>query len=154
MRPRPGALRTWGPRHWVVASVVTAVAALAIGVPTGVVETRFYTRMTPVLWWNYPVWAASAILAGLTAATYVRPAAGTRPRDRSGRTLGATLVSTFAVGCPVCNKLVVGLLGTSGALSVWAPLQPLLGVLSVAVLAAGLLLRLRGAASCPAPEAT
>jgi hypothetical protein len=144
-------MRTWPPRRWLVAGAVAAAAGLVIGVPTGVVETSFYTRMTPVRWWDYPVWGISAVLVGLTAATYVRAGAPSRARDTSARTVGATLLSTFAVGCPVCNKLVVGVLGVSGALTYWAPIQPLLGVLSVALLAAGLLLRLGGAVSCAAP---
>jgi hypothetical protein len=28
--------------------------------------------MTPVVWWDYPIWAISAVLFGLVAATYVR----------------------------------------------------------------------------------
>jgi len=143
-------MQTWPLRRWLVAVAVAVLAALAIGVPTGVVQTPFYTRMTPVTWWDYPVWAVSAVLVGLMAATYVRAGEPRRALpDRSGRTLGATLLSTFAVGCPICNKLVVGLIGVSGALSYWAPLQPVLGVLSIALLAAGLLVRLRGAAACP-----
>jgi hypothetical protein len=58
------------------------------------------------------------------------------------------VLSVFAVGCPVCDKLVVAVIGISGALNYWAPLQPVLGVASVAVLAAGLLIRLRGAVAC------
>ena len=123
-----------------------------MGVPTGVVPTDFYTRMTPVRWWDYPIWATSALLIGLIAATYVRvgdvPATGP---DRSRRALGASLLATFAIGCPICNKLVVAAIGVSGALSYWAPLQPLLGVLGVVLLLTGLTTRLRGQACCTVP---
>lgn len=148
--------RSWPARRWVVALLGGITASLAMGVPTGIIHTSFYTRMTPVLWWNYPVWALSAVLVGLTAGTYVcvRERAEEQVPDRSRRTLGATLLSTFAVGCPVCNKLVVGLIGVSGALSYWAPLQPALGVLSVGLLATGLVVRLRGAATCRVPAAS
>ncbi len=147
-------MRSWPALRWVVAALAGGMAGLAIGVPTGVVRTSLYTRMTPVTWWDYPVWALSAVLVGLTAATYVRVGAAphTGP-DPSRRTMGATLLATFAIGCPICNKLVVALIGVSGALSYWAPLQPILGVLSVGVLAAGLAVRLRGAAVCPSPLA-
>jgi hypothetical protein len=51
---------------------------------------------------------------------------------------GGGLLSAFVIGCPVCNKLVVMALGFSGALTYFAPLQPLLGaaalVLTLAVL--------------------
>lgn len=147
-------IASWPARRWLVAILVAGAAALAMGVPTGIVETSFYTRMTPVTWWNYPVWAISAVLAGLIAATYVRvDGVSTAAPDRSRRTVGATLLSTFAVGCPICNKLVVALIGVSGALSYWAPLQPVLGLLSIGILAAGLAVRLRGAVDCRVPIA-
>ena len=147
------AVAAWPLQRWVVAALASAVAALLIGVPTGVVPTGFYTRMTPVLWWNYPVWGFSAVLVGLTAATYVRAAdAGARGASRQAqRTAGGTLVSAFAVGCPICNKLVVGVLGVSGALSYWAPIQPVLGVLTLVLLGVGLSIRLRGELACAAP---
>lgn len=145
-------MASWPARRWLVAVLAGGLAALAMGVPTGIVETSFYTRMIPVTWWNYPVWAISAVLVGLMAATYVRRGGvPTAAPDRSGRTLAATLLSTFAVGCPICNKLVVALIGAGGALSYWAPLQPILGVLSVGILAAGLAVRLSGDVACPAP---
>lgn len=148
-------LASWPLRRWVVAVAVAAFAALAMGIPTGVVPTSFYTRMTPVLWWDYPVWALSAVLAGMVAATYVRTGGASSsfapPRDRSTRTIGATLLSTFAIGCPICNKLIVAAIGVSGALNYWAPLQPVLGMLSVGLLAATLAVRLRGGVACPVP---
>lgn len=149
LRQGLASLKTWAARRWVVAILAALAAALMTGVPTGIVETGFFTRMTPVIWWNYPVWAASAILVGLTVATYARagePQVATL--DRSRRTIGATLLTTFAVGCPICNKLVVGLIGITGALNYWAPLQPVLGVLSIVLLAIGLSVRLRGAVAC------
>lgn len=147
-------MRSWPTRRWVAAVLAGGIAGLVMGVPTGIVRTSFYTRMTPVTWWDYPVWALSAVLVGLTVATYVRVgAASPTGPDPSRRTMGATLLATFAIGCPICNKLVVALIGVSGALSYWAPLQPVLGVLSIGVLAAGLTVRLRGAAACPSPVA-
>lgn len=147
-------MRDWPLRRWLIAGAVAVVAALIMGVPTGVVATSFYTRMTPVTWWDYPVWAVSAVLVGLTAATYVRArdAMPTAGPNRTTRTAAATLLSTFAVGCPICNKLVVALLGVSGALTYWEPIQPVVGLLSIALLATGLAVRLRAAATCPAPR--
>lgn len=147
-------MHTWPARRWFVAVAAAAAAALVIGVPTGIIDTSFYTRMTPVRWWDYPVWAISAILVGLTVATYVRVDAAPPLHSRAGRTVGGTVLATFAVGCPVCNKLVVGVLGASGALAYWAPIQPLIGILSVALLATGLLLRLRSDVSCALPASS
>ena len=55
---------------------------------------------------------------------------------------GAAL-AYFAVACPVCNKIVVAALGVSGALNVFAPLQPIMAVVSVALLGVTLAWRLR-----------
>lgn len=149
---------SWPARRWAVAAAVAVLAALVIGVPTGVVPTPFYTRMTPVLWWNYPVWLASSLLEGLLVATYVRigepssAEAETKERPATARALGAGLLSAFAVGCPICNKLVVLAIGVTGALSYWAPLQPLLAMASVGLLLFALIRRLRTAASCPLPS--
>lgn len=107
--------------------------------------------MTPPTWWSYPVWVVSAVLTGLIVATF----AGGPEADTSGpqRVVGGGLLSVLAVGCPVCNKVVVAAIGVSGALDYWAPLQPLIGVASIAVLLAGLLQRLSGSA-CPVPART
>jgi hypothetical protein len=59
------------------------------------------------------------------------------------------------VGCPICNKIVVALLGVSGALGVWAPVQPILAVLSLALLATAVfVLWRRGcqAGTCAIPQ--
>ena len=70
-------------------------------------------------------------------------------KDPAGRLgVAAGLVTFFAVGCPVCNKLVLLALGASGAVTWFAPLQPILAVASVVVMAIALRLRLRGERSC------
>ncbi len=62
----------WPSRRWIAAAAGMGLTALVIGVPTGIIRTPFYIRMTPVLWWNYPVWALTAVLTGLIGATYLR----------------------------------------------------------------------------------
>ena len=90
---------------------------------------------------------------GMLAATYVigapRRLTSTTStpavRDGSGSsafTLGG-LATFFAIGCPVCNKIVLLALGTSGALNLFAPIQPLIGAASLGLLAATLVWRLR-----------
>lgn len=124
-------------------------SALVVGIPTGVVPTPLYTRMTPVQWWNYPVLVATVALTGLAIATYVRPAADNN--TRMGGMTGGGLLSAFAIGCPICNKLVVAALGVSGALNIWAPIQPFLGLSGLALIGFALIHRLRGEVSCSVP---
>ena len=145
MRQALTALRMWPMRRWVAAAVSGGLVAVLVGVPTGVISTTWYTRMTPVLWWNYPIWALTVVLSGLALATYVRSGDGGSP---VAGVAGGGLLSALAVGCPVCNKIVVLALGSSGALSIWAPIQPVLGVAALAAISYALVRRLRGEVSC------
>ena len=137
----------------VFAPIRAAAAALGtlllIGIPTVIIPNPVFGRELPVRWWEYPVLAATVLL---TAAWFgIRSAreAGTPSRvdgDRAERPALVTVgVATawFAVACPVCNKIVLLLLGTTGALGVWAPLQPWLAALSLVLLAGAVVYRWR-----------
>lgn len=141
-------LLSWPPRRWLVVAVTAVVFVLGTGMPTDVVPNPLFSRVTPVQWWSYPILAATGILAGLVIATYV-----SRPSGALGvsTTAGGGLMSALAIGCPVCNKLVVALVGFSGALSVWAPLQPIIGLVSLALLGWALRTRLTGERECAVP---
>ena len=141
-------IRTWPARRWVAAALAAMTTALIIGVPTVLIPTPVFARSVPVQWWSYPVLAATAVLSGLIFATYIRTSA--EPTRRQMRiSFGGGMLSMFAVGCPACNKIAVILLGMSGALNLWAPLQPVLGVASVGLLAWALWRRLAGERACP-----
>ena len=139
-------------RRVVVAVIAGVVTAAVIGIPTGMIETPWYTRMTPVLWWNYPVWALSSILTGALVATYVRDLSVPLPATQGGKTFAGSMLSLFAVGCPICNKLVVMAIGVSGALTWFAPVQPVLAVGSLGLLTYALWARRRPAVACPIPD--
>ncbi|MET9352617.1 hypothetical protein ABZY14_06275 [Streptomyces sp. NPDC006617] len=146
------ALRDWRSRQWIVAGAAAPATAVLVGAPTDVVPNPLFGRSVPVQWWNYPALAVTAVLAGIVLTTYVRrPSSSPKPHAADGGRLGAIggVLSFFAVGCPVCNKLVLVLLGASGALSYWAPLQPLLAVLSAGLLAEAALRRLSAETECP-----
>jgi len=148
---RPGsvaALRsTLDARYWVVAALGTLGALLVLGVPTDVIPNPFFSRMTPTEGFNVIVLLGSAPLVGLLLATYVRPPRHTTGHDRgepgAGRATFGGVAAYLAIGCPICNKVVVAALGASGALSIFAPIQPLIGAASLALLGGTLAWRLR-----------
>lgn len=143
-------LRGWGLRRWSAAVVGALVVALAIALPTEMIPNPIFHRMTPVLWWNYPVLVGTAALAGVLLATYVRD--GRASVDRASRRGGlGGVLAFFAVGCPVCNKLVVLALGTTGAMNRFAPMQPLLAIGALALLAGAVRGRLRSERACAVP---
>lgn len=125
---------------WARALTGAALSAAVVGLPTDVIDNPWFTRMTSVRWWEPPVLVLTAFLTAAWAG--IRPG-GQRDRAGSARVYGGSLLSALAVGCPVCNKIVMALLGVSGALGVWAPLQPLLALASLAVLATAVVVRWR-----------
>ena len=139
-------------RFWLVALGATAAALLVLGVPTAVIPNPWFIRMTPTEVANLAVWVASAPLIGVVAATYLAPVRELHPATESApaRASLASLGAFLAIGCPICNKVVVALLGVSGALTVFGPLQPVIGAASVALLAGSAAWRLRDRAlGCP-----
>ncbi|MFP5342561.1 MAG: hypothetical protein ACLGIJ_06525 [Candidatus Limnocylindria bacterium] len=136
-------------RFWSAAVLGTVASAIVLGIPSAVIPNPFFVRMTPTEPVNLVVWLVSAPLAGLLIATYVARAGIVRdPHDDAGAgkvTVGG-IGAFLAIGCPICNKIIVAVLGVSGALNVFAPLQPLIGALSIALLAGTLAWRLRARA--------
>ncbi len=135
------------------ASVIGAIAVgLVLGIPTDIVPNPWFTRMTPVYTDQYVWWVATSLLTGALLATYLIPRGG-RIRSPVGG-VGGGLLGYLAIGCPVCNKLVVGLIGFSGALNYFAPIQPFLGAGSVILAGFALMLRLSSIdVSCRVPDA-
>ena len=150
------ALRSWTARQYLAATGFSVGFALLIGIPTVLIPHPVFGREIPVVAWNYPVWIATSILAGMLAATYVRRtrAAGDVPEvvdpsdapSRFGMVGG--VLAWFAVGCPVCNKIALLALGYSGALTWFAPVQPYLAATALLTTAGALPMRLRGQVLC------
>jgi hypothetical protein len=131
------------PRHLAAAAAGTAFVALAVGIPTDLVPNPWFTRMIPPGASNYFFWISTSVLSGALLATYALPRAA-KADKAGGAGIGGGVLGLLAAGCPVCNKLVVLLLGVSGALSYFEPIQPLLGAAALIVATTALMVRLRG----------
>ena len=159
---------------WAVAWGV--VSLVAFGLVAAIIPNPVFGRQIPPEPFAIAVWIASAPLMGILAATYMVPAAPRdEPWSLGGATAGSAAVGStstgpgatvtpaearsttlgtiagfgafLAIGCPVCNKIALVLLGTSGALTLFAPIQPVIGAVSLALLAGTLAWRLRSRAS-------
>lgn len=143
------ALRSWTRKQWLFAVLGGLTTFLAIGLPTDLIGNPVFGRAIEPTPWAMPVLVVTSVLAGLLLGTYV----DARPFDRAAKSgsVGG-LLAYFAVGCPVCNKLVLLALGTTGAVNYFEPVQPYLAALGVVALAYALHKRLTTAGSCPVPE--
>ena len=147
-------------RQAMTAVVVAGAVGTVIGWVTVLIPNDIFGREIAPLAWTYPVLVATAVLSGMLAASYVRPAVPTADINRSitsrpGR-LGSVgvIAAWFAIGCPVCNKFALLALGYNGAMSWFAPMQPVLAIVGVASLWVGLALRLATRDRCPLPSQT
>jgi hypothetical protein len=146
------AFTSWTARRWLAAAGVALLTFVALGLSTALIPNPVFGRSIPPTDWSMEVLIITSILTGLLTATYVSTGAASQGLDRKG-TVGA-LLAYFAIGCPVCNKLVLIALGTTGAVQFFAPVQPYLAIAGVVVLAWALWVRLRGEMTCAyAPKA-
>ena len=148
------AMSQWSSRRWYAAVLSGLGIGFLIALPTAVIPNPIFGRAIETTWWSYPTVIFSAILGGLLIATYVRESViddeievkGTDTSLQIG-TLGG-FITFFAVGCPVCNKLVLLAIGSSGAISWFAPIQPFLAVISLIFMLWALNVRLINQNSC------
>ncbi|MDV2978573.1 UNVERIFIED_CONTAM: hypothetical protein Q9R71_15485 [Actinomycetes bacterium ARC8] len=151
------ALHRWQAARW-TAAVGSAVAiALLMGLATVLIPNPIFTREIPTVWWNYPVWIITSLFSGMLLATYIRVPEDVHSQDgievqaarRTGRFgMSGALLGWFAVGCPVCNKLVLLALGYSGAVTWFAPVQPFMAGVALILTGAALVSRLHSATTC------
>ncbi len=146
-------LLKWPRRRWLTAILAGLATFAAMGLSTAVIPNPFFGRAIPPTSWSLEVLIATSILAGLLMATYVRitgtsriPVGGNDRPARGGMVGGA--LSFFAIGCPVCNKLVLVALGATGAVKFFAPVQPYLATAGMLLLGWALIVRLRGEMAC------
>jgi hypothetical protein len=124
------------------------LTGLFISLPTAIIKTPIFGREIEVTPWSVPVVIATSILSGMLFATYIKMEQSI-DEDRSLKVGGAgALFSFLAVGCPVCNKLVLVALGYSGAIQYFAPVQPYLAAAGILLLAYALRKRLIGESLC------
>lgn len=144
-------LKTWQLRRWIFAAGMSAVTIVLVAIVTVLIPNPFFVREIPPTSWAWPVLIVTGVLTGLLAATFVARK-DAHQKDRSGAlgTAGA-IFSFFAVGCPVCNKLVLLAIGYSGALQFFEPLQPYLAGGSIILLMVAFYFRVQKERSCPLP---
>jgi len=150
---RDRSLLTWS-------ALWTLVTLASFGLVTAIIPNPVFGRQIPPEPFAIAVWFVSAPLMGLLGATYSAPAIPAAEASRlmppiidlagdashrQGTTLGtvAGLGAFLAIGCPVCNKVALVLLGAGGAMTVFAPIQPLIGTASLVLLAGTLAWRFR-----------
>ena len=131
-----------GPRFVLLAAMGAVLSAILLGIPTAIIPNPVFHRIIDAGPANYFFWASTSVVTGALLATYALPRT---VKDRAAEAgLGGGFLAYLAVGCPLCNKAVVALLGASGAVTIFQPIQPFLGALGLVLASIALTIRLRG----------
>lgn len=153
-------LLTWRPRRWIAAFLGTVASFVLLGVTTAVIPNPVFGRSIAPTDWALEVLVITSVLAGLLFASYVRNeapsdsgTAGSLETADKGSRIGTAggVLAYLAIGCPVCNKVVLIALGSTGAVQFFAPVQPYLGAIGIGLLAFALLFRLNRESICAIP---
>ena len=151
-------IRRLPPSTFARAVPIAFIAVVLIGIPADLIDTPYFGRPVDTRQIDYVILAITSALIGLIFAIRAEPVDRLEPQREKGtdqaRDEGAEdgeedttviwggFVSFLAVGCPVCNQAVVALVGTSGALGWWAPVQPFVGLAAIGLLVYALRKRL------------
>ena len=109
---------------------------LAFGIITVLISNAFFIRMTPIHWYDYAFLISTSLLSGAYAGLwhYKKNSNISANNKCTYTAAGGVVTGLFSFGCAICNKLLVFLLGVSGVITYFMPIQPILGVLSIGLL--------------------
>lgn len=116
----------------ILIGVFTSISLyLIFGAVTSIVKNQFFTRMTPVGWFEHASLITTSLLLGIYIGLvyYGKPTKKGKICNASATAGGIFGFLTF--GCPICNKIFVFFLGVAGVLTYFEPIRPFLGVFSI-----------------------
>lgn len=113
---------------------------LLVGIPSGVIANPFFVRPLEARPTDFVFLGVITVLAIALGATYGVPKT-CPPQD--SKAFGSGMLLFIGIGCPVCNKVVIALAGTSGALAFFEPIQPLFSLAAIVLMGVALALRVR-----------
>jgi hypothetical protein len=142
------ALFQWKIKRWLFALFTGISTYVIIAIPTAIIKNPIFGRDVAVTSWSIPVLILTSILSGLLFATYMKNENFIQEERSAKLGSAGALFSFLAVGCPVCNKIALIALGTTGAMQYFAPVQPYLALFGILFLLYALQKRLVGESMC------
>ena len=108
--------------------LIAAGTFVLFGTVTALWQNPFFTRMTPVSGYEYWLLTAESLFIGAYMAIKRSKHAGTCS------TVGGVL-GFLGIACPVCNKLLLLLFGSTLLLTYFEPIRLYVGILGIVLLA-------------------
>lgn len=129
--------------HAIVIGIVSAaVILLFFGAITALIPTGFFTRMFPAAMIDYLLLILTSVLVSAFIGLHVYEKSY-RTSKESYVAAGGSAAGFFAVSCPLCNMLLVFLLGTGTVFAYVEPARPAIGAIGIVILALLLFIKTR-----------
>ncbi len=116
----------------ILGSVSALVIFAAFGIITVLLPNGIFIRMSPVYFYDYIFLVLTALLSGAYIGLWYYTKK-TQTKCNYAATGGA-VGGFLSFGCAICNKILILLLGVTGVVTYFMPLQPVLGIISLILL--------------------
>lgn len=123
-------------KHKIIGGLLLSVFFIVLlGTPTALIPNPLihYVRMTPITWLDYFFLFTTGILVSANIIIFLEKKA-----KKEGAIFGGGFLGFLAFACPICNIILVSLLGSAFILTFIEPLRPIFGVASIIILVATL----------------
>lgn len=120
---------------------------LMFGIVTALIPNNLFGRMFPPTIIDYIFLITTSAMLGAYFSLYFYGRQNTY-RKEDYAAMGGSLPSIFAFSCPLCNVLLVSLLGATTILVFFEPLRPVFGIFGVGILGLALYLKVQSIKSC------
>ena len=111
-------------KEWLSTLIIASASFLLLGTITALWNNSFFIRMTEVNGWDYIILSFESLLIGLFFGIQA-PHCATKKAGIGG------VLGFVGFGCPVCNKILLLLFGSSFLLSYFEPVRHYAGALGL-----------------------
>ncbi len=120
-----------------IAVLSSVVLFFLFALPSAMISNPFFIRMTPPTKYEWFILITTAILGGIYIGLYYYKKQQQNTKATCAATSGSFL-GFLAYGCAFCNKILIFILGVSGVMTYFLPIQPYLGALGIILLSYGI----------------
>jgi hypothetical protein len=135
-------------KYFLFGVLLSIGVSLLLGIPTALVPTGFFVRMTPITILDYVLLALTSVLL----ASYVSYSFYLKNKAREEKSgyiaLGGTFAGVLGFGCPICNVLLVSVFGSTALLVFFEPYRHYLGFLVIGLFGLAFYLKTKKCKEC------
>lgn len=128
-------------KYWIIGILSSILLFFIFGIPTDLIPNPWFVRMIGKSVLDYFFLVTSSILLGGYIGIYFYKKKVSNKCEVA--TYSGGIGSIFAFGCPICNKLLVLLFGTTALLAYFEPYRAYLGFLSIGLLGGAIYFKLK-----------